>query len=116
MEYITLIFLLFAGHALADYPLQGDFIGKFKSRHSPNPFPDECHPWVALLCAHCLIHAGVVYALTQNLWLALIELVLHFIIDLAKNEKLINFNVDQSLHFFCKFSYVSALAYIGYFN
>lgn len=106
MEYISFLFLLLVGHALADYPLQGAFIARFKNRNTDNPFPDEGHPWVTLLLAHCFIHAGFVFMITGVLWLALIELVLHFVIDVLKNECKISFRTDQILHVVCKVVYV----------
>lgn len=41
MEYIELFALLLVGHALADYPLQGEFLSKTKNHRSPN----EGIPW-----------------------------------------------------------------------
>jgi len=105
----TLLLLLFA-HALEDYPLQGDFIAKNKSKHSPKPFPNEPHPWAIVLTAHCLIHSGLVLIITGSLWLALTELILHWVIDYYKNENKITFQIDQALHVACKVVYVVVLA------
>ena len=35
MTYIQILGFLLAAHALADYPLQGDFLSKAKNRFAP---------------------------------------------------------------------------------
>jgi hypothetical protein len=103
MMIITKLILLFAGHALADYPLQGDFLARGKNQIAPLPGV----PWYQCLFAHALIHAGVVLAITQSVWLALAEFTIHAITDYAKcagwfgtGEKA--FNIDQTIHYACK--------------
>ena len=111
LEYPVIItfFLMLFAHALADYPLQGAFMATHKSRHSPNPFPEERHPWVIILTAHCLIHAGFVLIITGSIWLAIAELILHWIIDYCKNENKVTYQMDQLLHVLCKVVYVLVL-------
>jgi hypothetical protein len=46
---IEMIFLFLFLHALADFPLQGDFLASFKGKN-----------WIAMT-AHCLIWSGVIY-------------------------------------------------------
>lgn len=110
--FFMLFGLLLAAHALADYPLQGEFIGIYKSRHVQHPHIKERYLWVHLLTAHSLIHAGFVGLITGSLALAWIELVLHWLIDLAKNEKQTNFHQDQALHVLCKLIYCT-LIFLG---
>ena len=43
------IYLFLTLHAIADYPLQGDFLAKFKGTN-----------WIAMI-AHCLIWSGVIW-------------------------------------------------------
>lgn len=102
---ITLFYLL-AWHALADYPLQGDFLAKAKNRLAPIPGV----PWWQALSAHALIHAAGVAFITGNLWLGLFELVAHWLIDDAKCRGKLTFNQDQALHAVCKLGYVAILA------
>jgi hypothetical protein len=90
------LLLLFAGHALCDYPLQGDFLAKAKN-HKLNP-----HGWPRDLIAHTLIHAGMVFLITRSLWFALAELVIHTVTDYAKCDGRISSNVDQAIHYACK--------------
>lgn len=103
---ISFFWLLF-GHAIADYPLQGDFLSKAKN--SRNPIPGV--PWVQALSAHALIHAGVVGLIFAMLgapaWLvyqaAGYEFVLHFLIDDLKNRGTFGtaergFHIDQFCH------------------
>lgn len=97
-----IILYLLAGHALADYPLQGDFISKGKCRRSA--FPGI--PWQWILFWHAMIHAGFVGLITGYVGLGIIELILHMIIDILKCEGKTSFNTDQLAHVVCKFAYV----------
>ncbi len=108
---IRLIFLMFAAHALCDYPLQGDFLAKGKNRHTPIPGM----AWWQLLTAHALIQAGAVYLITGSLALGLAELVIHWFTDWAKCEKYIDFNQDQAIHYGCKVLWAILVVYEGRF-
>ncbi|MCB1281881.1 MAG: DUF3307 domain-containing protein [Salinibacterium sp.] len=109
-----ILFLLLVGHALADYPLQGDFIGKFKSWRVPPPPGMPRTTWAHLLTAHSLIHAGAVLLITGSLALALCEFVAHWIIDALKCAGITGLHTDQLLHVACKVAWW--LAVIGVFN
>jgi hypothetical protein len=91
---ILLLFKLLVGHALCDYPLQGDFMAKFKSRMQP--FPETIWPW--LLLQHAMIHAGAVYYITGSGWLAAVEFLHHTICDYTKSMAWITFWQDQLSH------------------
>jgi hypothetical protein len=93
----TLILLL-AGHAMADYPLQGEFLAMGKNRAKPTPFI----PWYQALGAHALIHGGIVALITGVWWLGVLEAAAHALIDDAKCTGKISFNTDQALHVACK--------------
>lgn len=95
---MELLFLLICGHALCDYPLQGDFLAKGKNHKAPIPGI----PFYHCLGAHALIHGGMVTLLTGSLWLGVAETVLHTIIDYSKCDGRIGFNTDQALHITCK--------------
>ena len=125
MGILTKLLLLFAGHALCDYPLQGDFLAKGKNHRAPLPGV----PWYQCLLGHALIHAGMVFLITRSLWFALAELVIHSLTDYAKcdgrfgnlpmtpgvqslspemqrimfgNKSSFAFNIDQAIHYTCK--------------
>jgi hypothetical protein len=107
----ALFFALLIGHALADYPLQGDFLSRGKSRHVDIPeLSGDGRPsgnvWIYLMTAHCLIHAGFVWMITGFFVFALAEFVLHWVIDVLKCEGKTTFAVDQWLHVICKLGYV----------
>jgi hypothetical protein len=93
-----MLFLLIAAHALADYPLQGDFLALNKARNGPNYVP-----WYQALLAHAFIHGGFVAIITGFWWLGLAEVFIHAITDYAKCEKRIGINMDQAIHIACKF-------------
>ena len=102
---IALLAKLLIGHALCDYPLQGDFIGKFKSFRVPSPIPDTII-WWHLLTAHAAIQAGSVWFCTGSGICATIEFVMHWLIDFAKCAGWTSFDVDQLFHVLCKIGYV----------
>ncbi len=90
--------LLIGAHALADYPLQGDFLAKAKNRTSPIPGV----PWQQALGAHVAIHGAFVALITGVWWLALAEAAVHWITDDAKCRGKISFNQDQFIHLISK--------------
>ena len=103
----ALLFWMLVGHALADYPLQGDFLSKAKNHRSPIPTV----PWQIALFNHALIHAGAVALLTGSLAFGLLELLLHVGIDYLKCDGVTNFDADQALHVSCKVFYCVAIFY-----
>ena len=94
-------------HALADFPLQGDYIAKQKSRRHA----DSLGVWVVALSAHSVIHAGGVWLVSGSLAFGMVELVTHAVIDLCKGEGKFGFVTDQLLHLACKVVYAFLLAY-----
>jgi len=98
IEFLEVLALLLVGHALADYPLQGDFLAKGKDRTAPIPGI----PWQHPLTAHAAIHGGFVGVITGGLWLGLTEAVIHWIIDDAKCRGRFGYHTDQALHVICK--------------
>jgi hypothetical protein len=95
--------LLVVGHALCDYPLQGDFLARAKNRVEPIagvPF------WQAL-SAHSVIHGGAVALVTGMPILGIAEAVAHWLIDDAKCRGRIGFNADQLAHVACKAAWVA---------
>jgi hypothetical protein len=109
LDAIQVIVLLTAGHALMDYPLQGEFLSTCKNRHLLAERKDPTRPvsiWPICMTAHCLLHAVMVWAVTGCFILCLVELALHWIIDFAKCESWTTFHQDQWLHIICKIGYV----------
>lgn len=107
---MTIFALLLFAHALADYPLQGDYLAQAKNRHTPAGAKGV---WVHALASHAAIHGGFVGVITGSLSLGLAEAVAHALIDYAKCEGLINYHVDQALHVACKVAWVVVLATVG---
>jgi len=108
VEGLKLFFALMIGHALADYPLQGEYLALHKNRHYVDASNRE-EPsglWIHCLLAHSLIHAGLVWLITGRSILALAEFVLHAILDTAKCEHKTSYHTDQMLHLLCKVVYV----------
>lgn len=107
-EILYMFFLLVAAHALADYPLQGDFLAKAKNRLAPIPGV----PWYHAMGAHAFIHGGFVTLITGSLTLGILEVFLHFLIDDLKCAGEISFNKDQFLHILCKVNWCVLIATI----
>lgn len=105
-SFFGLLFLLLVGHALADYPLQGDFLARAKNHTAPIPGV----PWYQALAAHSLIHGGFVYVITGSLWLGLFEVGLHACFDYGKCDGALSFNQDQALHALFKVYWAGAVA------
>jgi hypothetical protein len=98
VSIIVLFGALVAGHALCDYPLQGDFLARAKNRAAPLPGV----PWYQALGSHAAIHGGAVALITGVPMLGLCEAALHAFIDDLKCTGRIGFNADQALHVVCK--------------
>lgn len=101
MGAAMMLFLLLAGHALCDYPLQGDFLAKAKNR--ANPISGV--PWWHGLFPHALIHGGMVAIVTGIWWLGVAEFVIHAATDDAKCTGKIGFDADQAIHVGCKLAW-----------
>ncbi|AGT11166.1 DUF3307 domain-containing protein [Paracoccus aminophilus] len=97
--------LMVFGHMLGDYPLQGAFLSRAKNRSDPLPGT----PWYQALAAHAIIQGGIVGIITGSLVLALLETVIHALIDDAKCRNKIGFNLDQLLHILCKLLWIGLL-------
>jgi hypothetical protein len=92
-------------HALADFPLQGDYLARQKSRKTATSH-GEC---AVALIAHCVIQAGGVWLVSGSPALAAAELILHGLIDWGKGEGKYGVVTDQLLHVGCKLAYVLIL-------
>ena len=102
MTPIELFFALMIGHAIADYPLQGDFLAKGKNHR--NPIPGIA--WWIILPAHALIHGGAVWVVTGSSALGIAEVIIHCGIDWLKCDERTSFVTDQALHVACKVAWV----------
>jgi hypothetical protein len=116
---ISLLFKLLAGHALADFALQSDFIANNKNRHSiPKGYNPDLHGpmqtiWPYVLTSHALIHGLMVFLATGSTTLGLIETGAHWVIDFGKCEKWYGIHTDQWLHIGFKVAYVLFLGLHG---
>ena len=104
-----MLFLLIAGHALGDYPLQPEAMATCKCRKAHLPLQNEV-PWYYWMTAHALVH-GLITAFIVAFWMGnkelavtvgLLEFGIHWIIDALKCEGFYGIHVDQALHVLCK--------------
>lgn len=112
MSSVELLIFLWAGHYLADFPLQPAFVAEKKGLVFIESIGFHC------LTAHAFIHGLVAGMITQNFGVGLFVGLTHWIIDFGKSSQLLeNFphtigarsgpqttglygiNVDQTLHF-----------------
>jgi hypothetical protein len=98
MSFLAVFFVMLFWHALADFPLQGDFLSKAKNPVKPLPGIDN----TLAMQYHCFIQAFGVWLITGNWFLASSEYVMHGIIDHLKCNDVISFRNDQYLHIACK--------------
>lgn len=103
MMWESLVWMLI-GHAVADYPLQGDWLSKAKNP-SLQLVPGETI-WPLALLSHAAIHAGAVQLITGSWLISLLEFVAHAAIDYHKCRGWFGYNLDQSLHIACKFMWL----------
>ena len=111
-----LLFLLIAGHSLADTALQSDAMGKGKKRDKEidmSRVPKGQKPlnlWWMWLSHHALIHGLVVACITGRVMLGVVEALSHWIIDFFKGENCYSPYGDQTLHLLMKVVYVLYIA------
>lgn len=98
---VEVLALLIAGHFVADYPLQGDFLAKAKAQ-------GPLRVWH--LFGHSAIHGGVVLLVTGSLLLCALETLAHVVIDETKVRGRISFATDQALHIGCKLLWLALIA------
>jgi hypothetical protein len=97
------------GHAVADYPLQGEWIARAKNHCLPVPCVPGETIWPGVLLSHAAIHAGAVKLATGSWTLAAAELIAHTIIDHTKCSGRLTYNQDQAIHVACKVAWAIAL-------
>jgi Protein of unknown function (DUF3307) len=99
MTALEIFAWLLIGHALADYPLQGEWIARAKQ---PGFTVDGEVIWPGVLACHAAIHAGAVKLVTGSWLLAGLEFVAHAAIDYTKGRGWLSYNGDQAVHVACK--------------
>ena len=115
MSLLAWIWILIAGHSLADTVFQPDAMGRGKNRNREidlSRVPKGQKPlnlWPMWLTHHSLIHGLVVYLLTGKVFLGMIETCSHWIIDFGKCDNLYDPYMDQFLHIGVKVMYAMVL-------
>ena len=105
---IEILAWMLIGHAVADYPLQGDWLSKAKNQ-TLGLVPGEII-WPGALASHAAIHAGAVQLATGSWLLAGCEFAAHCLIDYGKCAGRYGYNADQALHAACKVVWLLVLA------
>jgi hypothetical protein len=107
MPISHLVFWLLVAHFACDFPLQGDTTAKEKSPFSTSPL-QKIVPWYWWMTAHAFMHGGAVLLITGTLWMAIVEVCAHWVIDYEKVKNNISFKTDQVLHLLVKGLFVWA--------
>lgn len=107
---IEVLFRLLIAHALCDFALQSMWMVDGKERGAKEVFPSP--HWSIVLTAHCLICGAGVWWATGVLWLGLIEVIAHWLIDFAKCEGWSNPNDDQAAHICCRVFYIVWMVFL----
>lgn len=103
-EILTMGLYLLAGHWIADYPLQGDFLAKAKQQGPLRVYH---------LVARAGIHGAAVALITGSLLLGLAEWAMHTLIDELKVRGRTSFAEDQISHIACKSFWLAIIAIGG---
>lgn len=113
MNIIEILFVMIFLHFLGDFALQSDTMAKGKNRHKkPDYIPEgqkykiTCFYW---LSAHAFIQGGLIFIFFPVLWIVLLEVLFHFIIDFLKCDNITNPHIDQFLHFLLRILYTMIL-------
>lgn len=100
---VSVLVLLILTHFVIDIVFQPDFVAKHKSPLASIPQI----PWYYVMGSHAASHGIGVFLVMDSVVLAVVETVIHFVIDVAKCRGLTNIHVDQVLHVVCKTAYVA---------
>lgn len=103
-DALDLLILLWLGHFLGDYPLQGDKMAVEKC-----PGCDQTMDWRWWLLAHSATHGLIVACLTGIPLIGLAEVVAHALIDYGKCKFRYSLLIDQGLHWLCKLVWVCCI-------
>ena len=101
MEILTRFWWLLCAHALTDYVLQPEWMGRHKGAFLELPH-HSYGPWWWSMAAHSLVNAAGVLYVTQRLWPSVGEFVVHFLLDTLKQQGKISATEDQTGHLLSK--------------
>ena len=113
MNFIEILFMMLFLHFLGDFSLQSDAMAKGKNRHRmPENIPEGQKikkVWFYWLSAHAFIQGGIIFIFFPVLWIVLLEVVFHFILDFMKCDNITNPHIDQAFHFLLRIVYTIIL-------
>ncbi len=103
-RHLEIFILLIMGHFVCDFTLQNErmAIEKVKGK-------DITLNWKWWLISHSCTHGLAVTLITSNVFLGLMEIILHWIIDWLKGKNYYSLTIDQILHITCKLTWTIIL-------
>lgn len=113
MNFIEILFVLLFLHFLADFSLQSEAMAKGKNRHFRSEYilkgEKNKITWFYWLTAHTFIQGGLIFIFFPIIWIALIEVVFHFLLDFLKCDNVTNPHIDQGLHVLLRIIYAMVI-------
>jgi len=116
MEWFELLIVLGLCHWLADFGLQSDTMAIRKNWRNDekmekewikkNPDRPYQSKWIYYLTGHAWIHGAVIYLFTGILWITIVEIFVHFLVDMLKISGFTQIHQDQLIHLMSKLCYV----------
>lgn len=104
MSFLTTFWWLLCAHAITDYVLQPEWMGRHKGAFLEPPHPSY-GPWWWSMSAHGLVNAAGVLYITQNVWLSMGEWVVHCVLDIQKQQRKLSATEDQIGHLLSKLAW-----------
>ncbi len=124
-RFILNIFILLFLHALADFVFQTEIMAKLKNRdtdikrkqkwlENPKSIPipegqEYMLTWYYWLTAHALIQGGLIGFMFGNWYIAIIEFIMHWVIDFMKCKSWTHIHHDQGMHLGLRIIYAGVL-------
>lgn len=109
MNFIEILFMMLFLHALGDFALQSESMAKGKNKHlKPEYIPEGQKykiTWFYWLSAHAFIQGGLIFIFFPVVWIAITEVIFHFVLDFLKCENITNPHIDQISHILLRIIY-----------
>lgn len=117
-RFILNIFILLFLHALADFTFQTNTMANGKNKKTAlnnwlklgrDKEDFDKYVWLYWMTAHALIQGGLIGFMFGNWYIAIIEFVMHWIIDFLKTNNYTNIHHDQGMHLGLRIIYAGVL-------
>lgn len=104
---VELFFKLLFVFSITDVALQTDWMSLVKC----NSCRSINIPWYYGMGSHSMVNGAGVWIVTGNVYIGILESILHFIIDFLKCKAMINQHLDFIAHIGCRVLYAAIFIY-----